>query len=106
MTGVINTIKEALPNFEEDQIDVFSSLNSYQSDTKFNTEEPSNTLLPKSSRLSLLPDFFTTSTSGSPAGSPLIEKAHFTLGDISGNMKEPPCKIGFTFSAGGIQVYK
>ena len=104
MTGVFNSIKEAFPNFEEDQLDVFSSLNSFQSDNKFNVEEPSNTLVPKSSRLSLLPDFFSYSTSVSPAGSPLIEKANYSLGEIPCKTKDLPRKIGFTFSSGDIQV--
>ena len=104
MTGVFNSIKEAFPNFEDDQLDVFSSLNSYQSDTKFNVEEPSNTMVPKPSRLSLLPDFFTASTSVSPAGSPLIEKANYSLGESPGNTKDLLRKIGFTFSAGETQV--
>ena len=104
MTGVINSIKEAFPNFEDDHLDVFSSLNSYQSDAKYNLEDASNTTIPKTSRLSLLPDFFSSSTSASPAGSPSIEKPRYDLGEISQNVEDPQRKIGFTFSAGDMQV--
>ena len=105
MTGVINSIKEAFPNFEEDHLDVFSSLNSYQSDAKCHTEESSNAPLPKTSRLSLLPDFFSSSTSASPSHSPMIEKPNYCMGDIT-PMEEASCrKIGFKFSADEKQVY-
>ena len=104
MTGVINSIKEAFPNFEEDHLDVFSSLNSYQSDAKLNPEDSSNTTIPKTSRLSLLPDFFSSSTSASPAGSPSIENPRYGLGEAPRDVEDPPRKIGFAFSAGDMQV--
>ena len=99
MTGVINSIKEAFPNFEEDHLDVFSSLNSYQSDVKFQIEESANTPLPKTSRLSLLPDFFSSSTSVSPSNSPMIEKPKYCIEDVSQTDADTRRKIGFTFLA-------
>ena len=105
MTGMINSIKEAFPNFEEDHLDVFSSLNSYQSDAKFHTEESSNAPLPKTSRLSLLPDFFSSSTSASPSHSPMIEKPNYSMGDVTPTDEASCRKIGFKFSADEKQVY-
>ena len=104
MTGVINSIKEAFPNFEEDHLDVFSSLSSYQSDVKFQIEESSNAPLPKTSRLSLLPDFFSSSTSVSPSNSPMIEKPNYCIEDVSQADADTRRKIGFTFLADENQV--
>ena len=104
MTGMINSIKEAFPNFEEDHLDVFSSLNSYQSDAKFHIEESSNAPLPKTSRLSLLPDFFSSSMSASPAHSPMIEKPNYCIEDVSQTDADTRRKIGFTFLADINQV--
>ena len=105
MTGMINSIKEAFPNFEEDHLDVFSSLNSYQSDAKIHTDESSNAPLPKTSRLSLLPDFFSSSASASPSHSPMIENPNYCMGDITPTNEASCRKIGFKFSADEKQVH-
>ena len=71
--GVLNSIKEALPNFEEDQTDVFSSINTFKSESNYIDEESKNISTLKSAKSFILSDFFSSSGILTPAMSPSVE---------------------------------
>ena len=90
MTGVFNTIKDALPNFEDEQLDNFGNA---QTTT---TQKPAKTFL--------LPDFFTSSNVTTPVTSPLMERpGNHTIQSKKLNEREAR-KVGFGFAPCEIEV--
>ena len=83
MTGVFNTIKDALPNFEDEQLDNFGNA---QTTT---TQKPAKTFL--------LPDFFTSSN----VTTPLIMSPSTEQTD---SYSKEGTKVGFRFVPCQIEV--
>ena len=104
VTGVFNSIKDAFPNFEEDQSETFSNVNNYKLESKLNLEYSTKTSGFKSTKSFLLPDFFTSSNVPTPNVSPSIENPCLYTKENSKVDGGDPQKIRFKFAACDVEV--
>ena len=104
VSGVLNTIKDALPNFEDDEQENCSSSYIYKSGVNTNLDESIKSTALKSTKSFLLPDFFTTSNTSTPYISPSIDIVDNSSKEKSGNNEDPAQNIGFKFLPCDIEV--
>ena len=105
MSGVFNSIKEAFPNFEEDQLEDYSTdTNGYKSEPNVNLDDSIKTSTLKSTKSFLLPDFFTSSNVSTPAISPSIEKIWHYTRENSKTDEAQSKKTGFKFASCEVEV--
>ena len=67
VSGVINSIKDKFPNFDDDNPEYFNSLNLPRAESKLNDDESSTTSTLRTTKSFLLPDFFSSSNIQTPS---------------------------------------